>query len=463
MSKTSEIHGRGRWPRRASSLLGAMLLFACKAPEPMTGLASSPTAPAPTLIGHVQAHGGSALKAARMSVSRVSYREPELSLSLDPDGYFDASLPGAGVYVVEFVDIDHTPLRRAFAVDSGVVEIRARLGTSESEGTLELRGEGVVSSRDAEAWALVDELRKRAEQASIEADEGDGCEVVLAAAADVRAGLDAIDDDRELKAFAALAWAQMLGREGCLAPGDLDWVLDAAPVEHIAWAFQGIRVQDVFAGMLHDPLARRVRLQLAQAQTEPGLRAHLLYLDILDFDRSGDAARVGETYAALIRDYAGSTSAQLAREAYDPARPLQVGRTMPDWQFIGLDGEPLRATDFRGQPYLLEIWATWCGPCIDEMESVHATWDALGRERGPVRFVWVSIDTDLEQIHSFRREQWPMPWILAHEPDAQALFDAWWFGGVPMAVLVDPEGRIAATSDELRGEALRSTLLELTK
>ena len=544
-------------------LLGAALLCACKTPEPAPGVTAhaTPTVEAPRLTGRVQTHDGSSLKSARLSVFRNYIREPEFELSLKPDGRFRATLPGPGVYVLQIVAVDHTPLRRAFAVDSGVVEVEARLGTpvrdfdgerlglrlryvdhagvvgaplevtavpvegrgvyglsldppagasavqyqlvapngrrfsgpgaeswvedhsgefwaerqlddeawlevalsdlppSGLEPEFQLRGEGVVSSRDAEVKALLENLRMRLHEAS--GGAGEQCEAILDAAADTRAIIEALHD-HALRAFAALAWGQMLGRDGCLGKRDLRWVLEVVPADHVAWAFQGVGVHDLFAGMIDDPLVQGARKQLAAAQTDPGLRAHLLYLDIVDAERRGDATSVRETYATLTREYPSAYSTKIAKEAYDPDRPLQVGRLMPAWSFTGLDGEPVRAADFQGRPYLLEVWATWCGPCINEMEFVHTVWETLGADEGPVSFVWVSVDTEPDQVRAFRRERWPMPWIHAHEPDEQALFDAWWFGGIPMPVLVDGEGRIVATTDALRGDALRSTLLEFT-
>ncbi len=321
------------------------------------------------------------------------------------------------------------------------------------EAEFGLRGERVVLSREAEAEDLVEDLR----HVPWGVGENWGCTVGLAAASHTRADISILEDP-VLRAFAALAWGRILGREGCLDEAELQWVLDTVPPEHVVWAFQGIRIHDLFADRIDAPLVRLTRIQLAAAQTEPGLLAHLLYLNILDAERSEDPSLVRETYATLIQDYPTSYSAQLAKETFDPERPLQVGRAMPAWSFLGLDGEPVGTADFAGRPYLLEVWATWCGPCTDEMESVHAAWETLGAAEGPVSFVWVSIDTELEPIHAFRRERWPMPWIHAQEPDAQDLFDAWWFGGIPLLVLVDGGGQIVATSATLRGDALLPSL-----
>jgi thiol-disulfide isomerase/thioredoxin len=57
--------------------------------------------------------------------------------------------------------------------------------------------------------------------------------------------------------------------------------------------------------------------------------------------------------------------------------------------FVGLDGKPMAVPDAAGKPMVIEIWATWCGPCRKQRELVHA----LSKEFGDrVAFVAASVD-----------------------------------------------------------------------
>lgn len=330
---------------------------------------------------------------------------------------------------------------------------------------IEYDGE-VVRSREHEGRALLDDavaqLRERLPAAGEDAEAV--CATIRTIAAEARNKVEELDD-AQLRAPAALAWGRLFAQfarpdRQCLTAADLYWLLELAPADHIAWSFLGLQVANVFGTVLDDPRIVEFRRQLQTEQTDPGLRAHLLYLDLLEAGE--DEAVTRALYAELVRDYADSYSAHYARSSYDPDRPLQVGRTMPDWTFTGFDGQLVRAADLRGRAYLIDVWATWCGPCVDEMKHLHAAWEALGGADGPIAFVSVSIDAQADTVEAFRRDKWPMPWINVHEPDDDALMAAWQFSGVPLVVLVDAEGRIAATRMQLRGEALLGTLQALT-
>ena len=50
--------------------------------------------------------------------------------------------------------------------------------------------------------------------------------------------------------------------------------------------------------------------------------------------------------------------------------PLDPPRPAPDLSFTSRSGKALRLADFRGRFLLVNLWATWCGPCVREMPSL---------------------------------------------------------------------------------------------
>ncbi len=56
---------------------------------------------------------------------------------------------------------------------------------------------------------------------------------------------------------------------------------------------------------------------------------------------------------------------------------LTVGLPAPDFKFPGLDGKMSSLSDYRGKVVLVNIWATWCPPCVEEMPSMEKLYQKL--------------------------------------------------------------------------------------
>jgi thiol-disulfide isomerase/thioredoxin len=140
--------------------------------------------------------------------------------------------------------------------------------------------------------------------------------------------------------------------------------------------------------------------------------------------------------AALL----GAGAFALVRYAPPPER-AQVGQRTPDYRVVRSDGGDsigLR-TAYAGHVTLINIWATWCGPCREEMPSIERLYQAY-RDRG-FRVAAVSIDTDeAASVLAFARGL-GITFDILHDrsTDIQQVYQT---VGVPESFLVDSRGRI---------------------
>lgn len=76
----------------------------------------------------------------------------------------------------------------------------------------------------------------------------------------------------------------------------------------------------------------------------------------------------------------------------------QRGASAIDATFVAPDGKPVKLADFRGKPVLLNLWATWCAPCVKELPRLDALAARLGDH---VKVLAVSQDMEPAKVAPF--------------------------------------------------------------
>ncbi|MGH7607814.1 MAG: TlpA disulfide reductase family protein, partial [Gemmatimonadales bacterium] len=119
---------------------------------------------------------------------------------------------------------------------------------------------------------------------------------------------------------------------------------------------------------------------------------------------------------------------------------LGVGSSAPDFHATDLRaGRPVTLADYRGKVVLLNVWATWCTPCVVEMPSL----ERLQRQfaRTDFHVVAVSIDQDApEKVMQFVNDL-GLTFDILHDP-AGAIQGIYQTAGVPESFLIDRGGVI---------------------
>lgn len=112
----------------------------------------------------------------------------------------------------------------------------------------------------------------------------------------------------------------------------------------------------------------------------------------------------------------------------------------PDIAFAAADGSPRTLSDFHGEWVLLNLWATWCGPCRREMPSLDRLQAMMAGEG--LRIVALSQDrTGIAEVAAFYAELGLESLDLYIDETARSQFQ---FGvtGLPATILLDPSGYV---------------------
>lgn len=129
-----------------------------------------------------------------------------------------------------------------------------------------------------------------------------------------------------------------------------------------------------------------------------------------------------------------------------PVRPapyalasLRPGAGPPDVQLYTLAGRPARLAQFRGKVVLVNVWASWCPPCLAELPGLQALYQQL--DTAKVAFVCISLDESLDRTRALlRRRGYSLPVFFPAAP-LPAPFAS---SSIPYTVILAPDGQVAA-------------------
>ena len=117
----------------------------------------------------------------------------------------------------------------------------------------------------------------------------------------------------------------------------------------------------------------------------------------------------------------------------------QKGAPAPNFTLSDVNGTRVSLADFRGKVVLLNIWATWCLPCVEEMPSM----EKLHHEMGGEDFIIVAVSIDgtgAEKVVPFvKKHGLSFTVLVDRKATVKSLFQV---TGVPESIIIDKDGII---------------------
>ncbi|MGD2011093.1 MAG: TlpA disulfide reductase family protein [Desulfobacterales bacterium] len=116
------------------------------------------------------------------------------------------------------------------------------------------------------------------------------------------------------------------------------------------------------------------------------------------------------------------------------------GVDAPAFTLPGLDGSMVSLADYKGKTVLLNIWATWCPPCVAEMPSMEKLYQELKNEDFEILAVSIDVTGSNEVAPFMKKHRLSFPALIDTQGTIKDLYQT---TGVPESFIIDKDGIIA--------------------
>jgi cytochrome c biogenesis protein CcmG/thiol:disulfide interchange protein DsbE len=127
----------------------------------------------------------------------------------------------------------------------------------------------------------------------------------------------------------------------------------------------------------------------------------------------------------------------LTTSCYHGSRPKRVGEVAPDFSLQD-SAQKITLNQFRGQVVVLNFWATWCPPCVEELPSLMSMQERA-RRRGVV-VLGISIDVDEDAYHRFLKQR-TVNFLTVRDPERKVA-QLYGVHGWPETYIIDRQGLV---------------------
>jgi len=172
--------------------------------------------------------------------------------------------------------------------------------------------------------------------------------------------------------------------------------------------------------------------------------------------RSRDEAKAKDLYAEVAKTYPKTTAGRIAQGKL-LAKDLKEGSELIPFTGKDLAGEEVGPKTYEGKVLLIDFWATWCGPCMQEMPNVVKTYEAYHDKGFDVLGISLDREGDRKKLEECLEKN-HMPWRQIYDGgywDAEVaqMYDV---NSIPFTLLVGRDGKIIGKG--LRGEKLEAAV-----
>ncbi|MCU7940050.1 MAG: TlpA family protein disulfide reductase [gamma proteobacterium symbiont of Bathyaustriella thionipta] len=117
---------------------------------------------------------------------------------------------------------------------------------------------------------------------------------------------------------------------------------------------------------------------------------------------------------------------------------LSKAQPAPGFSLLDMDGVKHQLSDYKGQPVIINFWATWCPPCRAEMPSMERAWNKIKDEC--IAMLAINVGEDEDTVFTFLGD-YPANFTILLDQSG-AVSEQWPVRGLPTTFIVSPDGQI---------------------
>lgn len=191
-----------------------------------------------------------------------------------------------------------------------------------------------------------------------------------------------------------------------------------------------------------------VDTRIENGEFSPALKQYLKAKNIDHWlVNEGITPPVDSLYGRFIKQYPNSPYLVPLQKRYDVWLAIAPGQPAPDFSGNTPDGKKISLSDLKGKIVYVDVWATWCGPCVAEMPHMRKLQDRFSKNE-EVAFVLISVDEkeeawknkiagDMQGLGTYS--------IREQKQDGGSPFQkVYQISGIPRYILIDQAGKIVA-------------------